>query len=86
MKKPASSPISRAADRLAKREVDYGFDDRLLPLDAVMQIAGLSRAMIYRKIRQGSFPRQYKPGGAASRWSEREVMAWRDAVMARRAG
>lgn len=84
-KKPDEPKLSRAADRLAKREVDYGLDDRLIPLDAVMQIAGIGKTMIYRKMREGSFPKSCKPGGASTRWSEREVKEWRDQVIAQRA-
>ena len=52
--------------------------DRLLRLEAVEEIVGLKRTMIYRLIRRGDFPQQYKPGGHASRWSEAEVIAWRE--------
>jgi prophage regulatory protein len=83
-KKTDEPRLSRAADRLAKREVDYGLDDRLIPLDAVMQIAGIGKTMIYRKMREGTFPRSCKPGGASTRWSEREVKAWRDEIIAKR--
>ena len=84
MTKTTIPPIGRAAERLAKREVDYGLDDRLIPLDAVMQIAGIGKTMIYRKMREGTFPRSCKPGGASTRWSEREVREWRDSVIADR--
>lgn len=77
-------PIGRAADRLAKREVDYGLDDRLLPIDAVMQIAGIGKTMIYRKMREGTFPQACKPGGTSTRWSEREVREWLSKVLADR--
>jgi len=50
--------------------------DRFLRLDEVIQIAGLSKAMIYRKARAGTFPKPYKPGGASSRWSRKEVAGW----------
>jgi prophage regulatory protein len=83
-KSPDPAKVGRAADRLAKREVDYGLEDRLLPIDAVMQIAGIGKTMIYRKMREGSFPRCCKPGGASTRWSEREVREWRDQVLAER--
>jgi prophage regulatory protein len=53
-------------------------DDDLLPMAEVKKIAGLSRAMIYRLERAGRFPKRYKPGGHASRWSRREVMDWRE--------
>jgi prophage regulatory protein len=54
-------------------------DDRLLKLDDVKEIVGLGKTMIYRLEREGKFPRRYKPGGWSSRWSEREVRAWKDA-------
>lgn len=84
MRKPEPAKIGRAADRLARREVDYGLDDRLIPLEAVTQIAGIGKTMIYRLMRQGTFPRSCKPGGASTRWSEREVKEWRDSVLAKR--
>lgn len=34
--------------------------------------------MIYRLMQQGRFPQQFKPGGYASRWSEAEIVAWRE--------
>lgn len=67
-----------------KPEVDYGLEDRFLPLDAVMQIAGLKKTMIYRKMREGTFPKSCKPGGSSTRWSEREVKEWKNRVMAER--
>lgn len=84
MTKPVTPRSGRAADRLAKRDVDYGLDDRLLPIDAVMQLAGIGKTMIYRKVREGTFPTPCKPGGSSTRWSEQEVKAWRDKVMAAR--
>jgi prophage regulatory protein len=50
--------------------------DRLVRLKEVMRIVGLGKTMIYRKIKEGSFPRPYKPSPFASRWSEREVLRW----------
>ncbi|EPR14223.1 hypothetical protein M527_29380 [Sphingobium indicum IP26] len=52
--------------------------NRLITLAEVKEITGLGKTMIYRLIRQGNFPQQYKPGGFASRWSECEILAWRD--------
>lgn len=83
-RKTPAAPIGRAAERLAKREVDYGVEDRLLPIDAVMQITGLGKTTIYRKMRGGTFPKACKPGGASTRWSEREVRDWLAAVLAER--
>lgn len=36
--------------------------------------------MIYRLIREGRFPPPYKLSSFASRWSEREIVAWIDKV------
>lgn len=52
--------------------------DDLLPIGEIKKIAGIGKTMIYRLERQGTFPKRYKPGGYASRWSRREVMAWRE--------
>ncbi|MHA0333702.1 helix-turn-helix transcriptional regulator [Sphingomonas aquatilis] len=53
-------------------------DDELLPIGEIKKIAGIGKTMIYRLERQGSFPKRYKPGGYASRWSRLEVMKWRE--------
>jgi prophage regulatory protein len=54
--------------------------DSFLRLPQVIEIVGLSKAMIYRKARAGTFPKPYKPGGASSRWSRKEVADWLSAV------
>lgn len=59
--------------------------DRFLRLEQVIEISGLSKAMIYRLVRDGKFPVPLKPGGAASRWRESEVRTWHAAVIAARA-
>lgn len=53
-------------------------DDELLPIGEIKKLAGIGKTMIYRLEREGSFPKRYKPGGYASRWSRREVMDWRE--------
>lgn len=53
-------------------------DDDLIPLEEVKRLAGIGKTMIYRLERAKSFPQRFKPGGYASRWSRREVMAWRE--------
>lgn len=68
----------------ATAPVDYGFDDRLLPIAAVMELVGFKRTYIYRLIRESDFPKPCKPGGVSSRWSEREVKEWKDRQLAER--
>jgi len=59
--------------------------DRFLTLDEVKSIAGLGKTMIYRKMREGTFPQQAKPGGVSSRWSANEVADWVEDQKAARA-
>lgn len=54
--------------------------DRLVKISEVMDMTGLGRTMIYRLMRESDFPKQYKPGGYSSRWSENEVRKWIDAA------
>jgi prophage regulatory protein len=58
--------------------------DRLIRMKEVCEITGLSKAMIYRLIKRGTFPQQFKPGGFASRWSQCEVLKWRESQRAKR--
>jgi len=54
--------------------------ERFLKLEEVKRRAGLGKSMIYRLIGEGKFPAPYKLSSAASRWSERELVAWIDDV------
>jgi prophage regulatory protein len=48
--------------------------DELKPLKGI----GYSRSQIYRKIRDGSFPRQVMLGDQRVAWVESEIDAWID--------
>lgn len=50
--------------------------DRLLKLQEVMAIVSLAKTKIYQLVGQGMFPKPFKPGGHATRWSEREIYDW----------
>lgn len=52
--------------------------ERLIKLDEVCRRVGLGKTMIYAMIKDGKFPRPYKISPFASRWSEREIVAWID--------
>jgi prophage regulatory protein len=58
--------------------------DRFLKLAEVIERVGLGKTMVYRLVRENRFPQPFKPGGAGTRWSEREVVAWMDARLAER--
>ncbi|WP_157220473.1 helix-turn-helix transcriptional regulator [Flavisphingomonas formosensis] len=50
--------------------------ERLIKLDEVKRRVGLGKSMIYRLIQEGRFPAPYKVSPLASRWSDREIVAW----------
>ena len=50
--------------------------DRILRLPAVLERTGLSRSTLYRKIRQGTFPRQVPISIRCAGWRESAVAEW----------
>lgn len=54
--------------------------DRFIKLDEVKRRVGLGKSMIYSLIQDGKFPAPYKLSPFASRWSDREIVAWIDEV------
>lgn len=50
--------------------------ERLVRLNTVLQRTGLSRCTIYRKMSEGSFPRQLKLSRACVGWRESELDQW----------
>lgn len=50
--------------------------DRILRLDTVLDRTGLSRATLYRKIQQGSFPRQLRIAQRCIGWRESAIDQW----------
>ncbi|MCG9737687.1 AlpA family transcriptional regulator [Shewanella insulae] len=49
---------------------------KLIKLKEVMEITSLSKATLYRMIKQGAFPEQLSIGGRAVAWVEDEVLIW----------
>jgi prophage regulatory protein len=50
--------------------------NRILRLRTVLDRTGLSRSTLYRKIADGSFPRQLRISIHGAGWSEAEVERW----------
>ena len=50
--------------------------DRLLPMRAVIGLTSFSKATIYRKMADGTFPRALKIGKSRVAWRESEIAAW----------
>lgn len=50
--------------------------ERIIRLKVVLDRTGLSRSTLYRKMAEGSFPRQLKISVRSSGWRESEVERW----------
>lgn len=50
--------------------------DRILRIRTVLNRTGLSRSTLYRKMSDGSFPRQVKIGEHSSGWRESAINHW----------
>ena len=51
-------------------------NERYLRLPEVLKITGFSRATLYRKIKAGTFPRQYRISERCCGWRASEVAIW----------
>jgi prophage regulatory protein len=53
-----------------------GTGSRILRLKAVLERTGLSRSTLYRKIEQGTFPRQVRISERCIGWHEGDIERW----------
>ena len=54
----------------------YPTRDRLIKLRAVLEITGISKSSLYRKVSAGTFPPPVRQGLRTVAWRESEVLAW----------
>lgn len=50
--------------------------ERILRINTVLDRTGLSRATLYRKINDGTFPKQIKLSTRCAGWRESAINAW----------
>jgi prophage regulatory protein len=50
--------------------------DRILRIGTVLQMTGLSRSTLYRKVQRGTFPKQIKLSDRCAGWRQSAVNAW----------
>jgi prophage regulatory protein len=50
--------------------------DRLIRIDEVLHISGMSRSALYASIQKGEFPAQVKLSKKSSAWVYSEVLDW----------
>lgn len=53
-------------------------EERFLRRSDVERMTGLSKATIYRRIADGSFPRPCRIGEKSVRWRKTELVRWQD--------
>jgi prophage regulatory protein len=51
-------------------------NDRILRIATVLQLTGLSRSTLYRKVQRGEFPKQIKLSERCAGWRQSSVSAW----------
>lgn len=51
-------------------------NDRILRLKAVLDQTGLSRSTLYRKMAEGTFPRNIRLGARCAGWRASAIQAW----------
>lgn len=54
--------------------------DRIIRLKTVLSRTGLSRSTVYRKMQDGTFPRNLKISTRCAGWRESSIEAWISAV------
>jgi prophage regulatory protein len=52
--------------------------DRFMRLDEVLHVTGLGRNTVYRRIREGTFPKQLRIGPNSIAWRQSEIVEWMD--------
>ncbi len=59
---------------------------RLIPFERLAPEKGIqySRAQIWRKVKDGTFPKPVKAGAARNAWLDSEIDAWIDRLVAER--
>lgn len=50
--------------------------DRLITLKEVSALTTLSKPTIYKRLKEGNFPKQIKVGRNRVAWSHREIFEW----------
>ncbi|CRM05421.1 MULTISPECIES: helix-turn-helix transcriptional regulator [Pseudomonas] len=54
--------------------------DRFLRLDEVLHTTGLGRNTVYRRIREGTFPKQVRIGPNSVAWRQSAIAEWMTSI------
>lgn len=55
--------------------------DRFMRIDEVIFVTGLARNTIYRRMREGTFPRQLRLGPNSVAWLQSDISEWMTSVV-----
>lgn len=55
--------------------------DRFMRIDEVISVTGLARNTIYRRMREGTFPRQVRLGPNSVAWLQSTISQWMTSVV-----
>ncbi|UNM00903.1 helix-turn-helix transcriptional regulator [Ectopseudomonas mendocina] len=58
------------------QQLEQKAEDRFIRLPELIHITGRKRSTIYRDIKEGSFPKQFKLGRRSVGWLSTEVHRW----------
>ena len=56
-------------------------NDRFMRIAEVTRVTALSRNTIYKRMREGTFPKQVKLGPNSVAWLQSDISAWMTSVM-----
>jgi prophage regulatory protein len=69
--------LAKKREKLRQRkELAESTPDALLKVDLVAGLADVSRATIYRRVAEGTFPKQVHLSARCTRWRAGDVMGW----------
>jgi prophage regulatory protein len=60
----------------------YADADRFLRLPEILSLTGFSRATIYRKMSDGTFPERVQISSNCVAWHDRDIVKWKAAPIA----
>lgn len=71
-----ATTAAHLATALAPEQLQGSYQERLLRINVVVFLTGLSRGVIYRRMDAGDFPLALRVHGKCVAWKESEVNAW----------
>lgn len=68
--------LSETSEQCRRDQIMPDAPDRILRLKAVLEVTGLTRSALYRKMHHGTFPRNIKISTRCIGWRESAIGEW----------